>query len=140
MAYKKGHKSTGGRPKLELDPVQIRELASIDCTLEEIASVMRCHPDTLRDNYSTFIKEGRESGRASVRKAQFDVGVKKHNPTMLIWLGKIRLGQREIDIDEQSQKGDVQEICNTLKELVKTVKNEQDTKPEKDIIPQSPKS
>lgn len=140
MVYKKGHKSTGGRPKLDLDVVQIRELASMDCTMDEIASVLRCSVDTLHNNYSAYIKEGRESGRASVRKAQFDVAVKKHNPTMLIWLGKIRLGQREIDLDEQSQKGDVQEICNTLKELVQSVKNEQDTKPQKDLIPESPKS
>ena len=35
------HKPGAGRPKKILDEEQIRELASIQCTLSEIAAVMR---------------------------------------------------------------------------------------------------
>jgi len=95
MAYAKGHKSTGGRSKLDLDVRQIRELASIQCTMSEIAAVMGCHRDTLTDNYSAIINEAREDGKGSLRRAQYNKAVKDGNPAMLIWLGKHYLEQRE---------------------------------------------
>lgn len=84
-----------GRPKKELDEEQIRELASIQCTDGEIAAVMRCHVDTIRDRFSTIINEAREAGKKSLRRAQWDKAVKDGNATMLIWLGKHYLGQKD---------------------------------------------
>jgi hypothetical protein len=81
------------RPRLELDEDQIEKLAMINCSLAEIASVMRCSVDTL-ERYSEVIKRGRENGKSSLKKKQFEVAM-KGNVTMLIWLGKIVLGQKE---------------------------------------------
>jgi hypothetical protein len=117
-------KAKPGRPFLKLDERQIKELADMGCTMEEMASVMGCHIDTLRDNYSKIIKEGRDTGNMSIRRTQQEVAVKDKNPSMLIWLGKVRLGQREVDLDEQSQKGDVQALCSSMKELAETIKND----------------
>lgn len=89
------HKKGAGRPRKELDIEQIRELASIQCTNSEIASVMRCSVDTLHDNFSEIIKIGREVGKMSLRRAQWNKAVKDGNPALLIWLGKYYLGQKD---------------------------------------------
>lgn len=83
-----------GRPKLKLNEAQIKELASIQCTMAEIAAVMNCCVDTLTDNYSEMIKMARESGKSSLRRAQYKAAMGGSVP-MLIWLGKVLLGQHE---------------------------------------------
>jgi hypothetical protein len=83
-----------GRPKKVLDEEQIRELAQIQCTDTEIAAVMRVSVDTIHRNYAELIKEGREQGKKSLRRAQFQKAL-EGNPAMLIWLGKFYLGQKE---------------------------------------------
>ncbi len=88
-------KAEVGRPRLELDEDQITLLASYNCSLAEIAAVMKCDPKTLTSNYSSVIEKGRDGGKASLKRRQFEVAM-SGNPTMLIWLGKILLEQREV--------------------------------------------
>ena len=83
------------RPKKEIDEKQVATLAKIGCTYAEIAAVVECDASTLTRRFAQVIKSGHEARNASVRRAQYDVGVNKKNPTMLIWLGKQHLGQRE---------------------------------------------
>lgn len=82
------------RPKKDIDPEQVRKLAAIDCSLAEIASVLKCSVDTLDRRFAEVIKKGREEGCASLKRRQFEVA-QSGNPTMLIWLGKQRLGQSD---------------------------------------------
>lgn len=63
--------------------------------MDEMAAVLDCHIDTLRDNFSNSIKKGKEVGKSSLRRAQWNAGVNKGNVPMLIWLGKQRLNQRD---------------------------------------------
>jgi len=83
-----------GRPRKQLDTELIEKLASIFCTNEEIASVVECHPDTLADNFSEYIKKGKEKGKMSLRRRQYEKAMSGHS-TMLIWLGKQYLGQKD---------------------------------------------
>lgn len=78
----------------ELDTRQIKELAEIQCTMGEIASVMGCSVDTLERRYADVIKEGRDKGKSSLRRMQYKKAL-EGNPTMLIWLGKHYLDQKE---------------------------------------------
>lgn len=78
----------------ELDIRQIKELAEIQCTMGEIASVMGCSVDTLERRYAEVIKEGRDHGKSSLRRMQYKKAL-EGNPTMLIWLGKHYLDQKE---------------------------------------------
>jgi len=78
----------------DIDERQVRELALIHCTYKEMAAVIGCHVDTLRDRFSNVIEEGRESGKTSLRRAQFKAAL-KGNSRMLIWLGKQYLEQSE---------------------------------------------
>lgn len=92
-------KKKAGRPRKELDTEMIEKLSSIFCTNEEIASVVGCHRETLANNYSTHIKKGRDRGKSSLRRMQFQKA-QDGNPTMLIWLGKQYLGQSDHNEDE----------------------------------------
>lgn len=82
------------RPRLELDEDQILALAEIQCTYKEMAAVMNCSTDTLKDRYSDLIEKGRENGKSSLRRIQYRKAL-DGNITMLIWLGKQYLEQKE---------------------------------------------
>ena len=93
---------TKGRPKRLLNDLgieTIRSLASIQCTDEEIASVLGCSVDLLtnKNNKDVFLEAkeaGQLSGKASLRRMQFKTA-ESGNATMQIWLGKQYLGQKD---------------------------------------------
>lgn len=93
---------TKGRPKLiisERGIGTIKQLASIQCTDEEIASVMGCSVDLLtnKNNKEAFYQakaDGARSGRASLRRMQWKTA-EGGNATMQIWLGKQYLNQKD---------------------------------------------
>ena len=90
-----------GRPRIEIDEEQLETLAAIECSLEEMALVLGCSVSTLQRNFDQVIEKGRAQGRASLRRRQFELAM-NGNVTMLIWLGKVRLGQREKQAVEHS--------------------------------------
>jgi len=102
---KKIQRGNVGRPvKHNLDVRQVLELAKIQCTMKEIAAVMGCSVDTLERNYADLIESGREHGKSSLRHAQWKKAIDEGNPSMLIWLGRFYLGQREeININASSE-------------------------------------
>lgn len=85
-----------GRPKKDvlLTEEQIRYFASIGCTDEEIAEAAGLTRSTLQRRFGAALKEGRASLRTKLRKAQIAAAL-NGNVTMLIWLGKQYLGQRD---------------------------------------------
>jgi hypothetical protein len=83
-----------GRKRLELNEASVYKLAQIGCTYDEMATILACDEVTLRNNYSSTIKEGWSDLNMSLRRSQV-ILAKKGNATMQIWLGKQRLGQRE---------------------------------------------
>ena len=83
------------RPRKPISPTQVEQMAMIGCSYAEIAAVVGCDPSTLTRRFAQVIKDGHERRNASVRRAQYDVGVNQKNPTMLIWLGKQFLGQSD---------------------------------------------
>lgn len=89
-----------GRPRKVIDAKLVEQLASIQCTDEEIAAICGVSHDTLlrRKNddpvFLEAIEQGRAKGRVSLRRMQWKAAT-TGNPTMLIWLGKQLLGQRD---------------------------------------------
>jgi hypothetical protein len=88
-----------GRPEKKIDIEQVRKLAEVGCTDEEIAWIMDIATSTLalrkqRKEFSDTIKKARANLNMSVRRAQVVHGL-KGNATLLIWLGKQLLGQRD---------------------------------------------
>jgi homoserine acetyltransferase len=93
------------RIKIEMDPEGVRRLAQIGCTVREIAHFYSVGHATLERR----IQDDPEFGDAYyVGKANLKTGLRKKqvemalagNVTMLIWLGKQLLGQRD--------KGDIE--------------------------------
>lgn len=86
----------------DADYYKVEQLCLIQCTGEEIASVMGVDYDTLnrllRDKYgmqfSDYYKKVAPNGKAALRRMQYKAA-EKGNVTMLIWLGKQYLGQTE---------------------------------------------
>lgn len=85
-----------GRPRAKptLTPDQIQGMAAIGCTDNEIAVLASVSERTLQNHFCTQLKEGRAHLRHDLRKAQVD-RAKAGSDTMLIWLGKQYLDQRD---------------------------------------------
>lgn len=87
-------KNKGGRPKIEIDMELVEKLASIHCTLREIADIIGCDKETIRNRCKEELTRGEAKGKASLRRRQWEVA-DSGNATMLIWLGKQYLGQSD---------------------------------------------
>ncbi len=85
---------TRPRKPAQLTPDQIEALASIGCTDTEIALLAGISEATLQRRFDAYLKRGRGSLKTRLRKAQIDKAL-AGDTTMLIWLGKVMLGQRE---------------------------------------------
>lgn len=86
----------GGRPRFVIDYDSVEKLASLQCTQTEIASYLGCSVDTLQadEKFSGIYKAGMDKGRMSLRRHQWRA-LEEGNSTMLVWLGKQYLGQRD---------------------------------------------
>lgn len=90
-----------GRPSAVIDLETVRNAASIGCTVPEIAAVLGLSKSTMNKymaldpDIQEAIDFGREHGYSTLRRAQWNGAVQDRNPTMLIWLGKQMLGQRD---------------------------------------------
>lgn len=115
-----------GRPAKPLDAEVIRKLAQIHCTTEEIASVCGVSKDTIERRFMDVLIDGRAKGKASLRRLQWDAA-QKGNITMMIWLGKQLLGQKDkreetIELSHESRNG--QALLEELKKVIHDPRNE----------------
>lgn len=103
-----------GRPKAkpQIDEAQVELLASFGCTDTEIAIVAGISEGTLKRHFDPLLKKGRADLRKNLRTAQVkkalgvkvqqvdkdgneDIYLTPPDNTMLIWLGKQYLEQRD---------------------------------------------
>jgi len=82
------------RPKIEIDEAIVKRLAMRFCPKTEIAAVVGVSIDTLDRRFADQIPLWREEGKADLRSKQWKAAAKGSN-TMLIWLGKQYLGQKD---------------------------------------------
>ena len=101
-----------GRKSINIDPDQVRALARLSCSYEEIADVLKIG----RSTFAKKLKEkaireayerGKSEGIVSLKRAQFDTAV-AGKTAMLIWLGKNRLCQ-----DDKIESKNETEITST---------------------------
>ena len=83
-----------GRHKKPVDEEKLVLLASLGLTIPECAAVLECSHDSIERNYLEMYHHGKDKCRASIRRKQIELA-QAGNPTMLIWLGKNLLGQRD---------------------------------------------
>lgn len=110
-------KNKGGRPRYIVDYEKLQPLCEIQCTGEECANILKTSYETLNlrlhedyaaklvedpdydeidfaDGFQDYFKKHSSTGKASLRRMQFKAAQSGNN-TMLIWLGKQHLDQRD---------------------------------------------
>jgi hypothetical protein len=103
-----------GRPLYDLTDERFATIVGmmkIQCTQDEICAIFEVDETTLNkalkrrgeDTFSTLYKKNQSHGRASLRRSQWKAA-EKLNPTMLVWLGKQALGQKDHVETEVSHK------------------------------------
>jgi hypothetical protein len=79
------------RPKLNIDPKQVENLAQIGCKDTEIAAFLDCSPDTITRRFAYELHKGRETMKLSLKRMMFQAA-NSGNVVMMIWLSKNLLG------------------------------------------------
>ena len=85
----------------KLDRDLIFKLATLHCTLKEIADVVGTSVATLEKRYSAIIDKGRSEGKKSLRRAQMEKAL-QGDVRMLIWMGKQYLDQKDTPTDQEN--------------------------------------
>ena len=94
-----------GRPKKIIDYETVEKLGNIHCTQEEIAAILDISVRTLqRDSeFCRIYKQSTANSKKSLRRLQWNKA-EEGNATILIWLGKQMLGQRDNPEVDQTDK------------------------------------
>ena len=111
------------RQPIVIDWPKVDAMCQIQCTGEEIASVLGISYDTLErackrekeKGCAEYIAEKKQGGKASLRRRQWQAA-QDGNPTMLIWLGKQYLDQSDRPEGVADVDGDLAKAIKTLAE------------------------
>lgn len=90
------------RPNIKINWEEFDKLCGLCCTQTEIASWFNCSVDTIdrackrekKQAFAEYFAKKMQVGNISLRRRQWQAAM-EGNITMLIWLGKQRLGQRQ---------------------------------------------
>lgn len=102
---------------------QVDKMAAIHCTGEEMAGILGVEYKTLerackrekKTKLGEYIKQKASTGKMSLRRKQYTTAM-DGNPTMLVWLGKNWLGQKDKS-DEEIEASKENTLADALKEL-----------------------
>jgi hypothetical protein len=91
-----------GRPKAEIDWKRVDELLQADCSGAGIAATLGIAPCTLYDRcltdkgipFSSYSQQLNSKGESLLKEVQYLKAMSGDN-TLLVWLGKVRLKQKE---------------------------------------------
>ena len=100
-----------GRKPAVIDWDEVEQLLVAGYKGTEVAAHFGIHPNTFyhhceeekKMSFSEYLQQKRAKGDGLIKLAQFDLAVRERDRTMLIWLGKNRLGQS--DRSEVAHKG-----------------------------------
>ena len=97
-----------GRPRIELDPKQAKIFGYFRATYDTMAEQIGCSVDTIRaamqDDKSEFSKEykkGFSGMKMKLSEAQVKTAIEDRNPTLLVWLGKQYLNQKDSPMPDE---------------------------------------
>lgn len=110
------------RPRKPIDYALVQDLAGIMCTDEEIATLVGLERESLSRRKKVdrelrhALEKGRETGKESLRRAQYKAAL-SGNATMLIWLGKQHLQQRDQPPDAEAGERTMNAVTKLLDRL-----------------------
>lgn len=85
-----------GRPLKEIDEILLEKLTKLHLSDKVISDIVGCHPDTLRDRFSTQMDEWRSRSKGKIAEVLFDEAVTKREP----WALKA-LAQKHLDYHDK---------------------------------------
>jgi len=111
------------RPRIKIDWQKVDKMCAFHCTGEEQASILGIDYDTLnrackrekKKSFTEYFKQKSAGGKMSLRRKQFTTAL-DGNTSMLIWLGKNWLDQR--DQPEQDTSSEPQTIQKVQIEVI----------------------
>ena len=129
-------KTTGksnGRPLKEFDKKTFESLCHVWCTWDEIQNILQADRETISkwclrtygEPFSAIYKKYSDGGKASLRRNQLKMS--KTNASMAIWLGKQKLGQRDIPKEVEEFNGKLVSLLESLGKM-EVEKKEEDSK------------
>ena len=95
-------RGAAGRPRAEIDQTTVVKLARLHCTQVEIAEWFGVTESVIRRRFGDLIRQCYAETRARLRQEQIRQAL-AGNTTMLIFLGKVLLGQREDQGTDRAQ-------------------------------------
>ncbi len=119
------NKKGAGRPEIPIDWNKVDELLVGGCTGVQVAAYIGMHPETFYDrcvkengtNFTDYAYPKKQKGNSLLHSKQLEVAL-SGNVTMLIWLGKQRLGQREDPVSEENQpKTDIDKLIKFFEKV-----------------------
>ena len=111
------------RPRIKIDELLLEKLAKLHLSEKVMADIVGCHPDTLRDRFSTKIEEWRSKSKGKMAEVLFDEAINKRQP----WALKA-LAQRHLDYaDKVEQSGDMNVNISLADEIASARKRLNDT-------------
>ena len=87
------------RPLAKVDPAVVEGMAGVGATDIEIAEFCNCSVDTITRRFADNLRKSRAGMRMRLRTAQFKAAI-AGDRTMLVWLGKVTLGQKDTTVLE----------------------------------------
>lgn len=132
-----------GKPRAEIDWKIVDAYLEAGCAGTDIAAILGIYPDTLyrrceqehNATFAAYSQQKKQSGDYLIKKAQFDKAIGRTelgDNTLLIWLGKVRLEQRETVIQTASpeQEKNYRQVIDQLAELQQDRQNSSSVKQE----------
>ena len=112
------------RPLKTIDWQKVDQMCAMHCTGEEQAAILNVDYDTLnaackRDHecgFSEYFKQKSSNGKMSLRRKQYTTAM-NGNTTMLVWLGKNWLGQKDTPEEQQEIEGKLAMLLDSLEVL-----------------------
>lgn len=92
-----------GTNKKVIPPDEVYKLASLGCSVTEMADWFQVSQSTLKYNFGEYIKKGKEHIKWKLRNAQIQSAM-SGNAAMLIWLGKNMLGQSDTPVNTEANE------------------------------------
>ncbi len=110
-----------GRPKANIDWDRVDKLLQAQCSGVGIASLLGIDYDTLsrrckevhKTNFEDYMRRKKSEGLELIRAKQFELAM-RGDRTMLIWLGKQYLGQKE----NQELTGDMSHKIEIIRRVI----------------------
>jgi len=126
-----------GRPLKKIDWDEVDKLLMAGCNGVQVAAYFDMHPQTFYErvirersmSFTDYSTQKKEKGNSFLLATQYKLALEK-DKTMLVWLGKQRLEQREEPKGDDKFNGELKEFIEYLKQKYSKTEAPQQVKSE----------